>query len=46
MQAVHGMVKVKAVHGVHSRTRAEAAQAIVEYIGDCNTGGCIRRWGI
>jgi hypothetical protein len=31
------MVNVEWVHGVHSRTRAEAAQAIVEYIGDCNT---------
>ena len=31
------MVKVEWVRGVHSRTRAEAAQAIVEYIGDYNT---------
>lgn len=37
MESVNGTVKVECVHGVHFRTRAEAQQALVEYIGYYNT---------
>src|ERR1700674_1960605 len=33
----HATVKVECVHGEHFKTRAEAQQAIVEYIGYYNT---------
>lgn len=37
MESAHGTVKVECVHGEHFRTRAEAQQAIVEYMGYYNT---------
>lgn len=37
MESANGTVKVECVHGVHFKTRAEAAQAIVEYLGYYNT---------
>jgi transposase InsO family protein len=37
MESVNGTVKVECVHGAHFRTRAEAQQALVEYIGYYNT---------
>ena len=37
MESVNGTVKVECVHGEHFRTRAEARQALVEYIGYDNT---------
>jgi len=37
MESVNGTVKVECVHGQHFRTRAEAQQALVEYIGYYNT---------
>jgi len=37
MESVNGTVKVECVHGEHFRTRAEAQQALVEYIGYYNT---------
>lgn len=37
MERAFGTVKVECVHGVHFRTRAEAAQAWVEYFGYYNT---------
>jgi hypothetical protein len=33
MESANGTVKVECVHGVHFETRAEAAQALVEYFG-------------
>jgi len=52
----NGTVKVECVHGAEFKTRAQAAQAIVEYLGYYNTArlhsslGCVtpsefeRRW--
>lgn len=37
MESVNGTLKVECVHGEHFRTRAEAQQALVEYIGYYNT---------
>jgi transposase InsO family protein len=37
MESANGTVKVECVHGVHFKTRAEAAEAIVEYLGYYNT---------
>lgn len=37
MESANGTFKVECVHGEHFRTRAEAQQAIVEYIGYYNT---------
>ncbi len=37
MESVNGTAKVECVHGEHFRTRAEAQQALVEYIGYYNT---------
>ena len=37
MESVNGTVKVECVHGEHLTTRAQAQQAIVEYIGYYNT---------
>ena len=37
MESVNGTVKVECVHGEHFKTRVEAQQAIVEYIGYYNT---------
>lgn len=37
MESANGTVKVERVHGAHFRTRAEAQQALVEYIGYYNT---------
>lgn len=37
MESANGTIKVECVHGEHFRTRAEAQQAIVEYIGYYNT---------
>lgn len=37
MESANGTVKVECVHGEHFTTRAEAQQAIVEYIGYYNT---------
>lgn len=37
MESANGTVKVECVHGAQFRTRAEAAQAIVEYLGYYNT---------
>ncbi len=37
MESANGTLKVECVHGEHFRTRAEAQQAIVEYIGYYNT---------
>mgnify|MGYP000863812170 FL=1 len=37
MESANGTVKVECVHGEHFRTRAEAQQALVEYIGYYNT---------
>lgn len=37
MESANGTVKVECVHGVRFRTRAEAAQALVEYFGYYNT---------
>lgn len=37
MESVNGTVKVECVHGEHFRTRAEAQQALIEYIGYYNT---------
>ena len=37
MESANGTVKVECVHGEHFKTRAEAQQAIVEYIGYYNT---------
>ena len=37
MESANGTVKVECVHGVGFKTRAEAAQAIVEYLGYYNT---------
>jgi len=37
MESANGTVKVECVHGVHFKTRAEAAQALVEYFGYYNT---------
>jgi putative transposase len=37
MESANGTVKVECVHGEQFKTRAEAAQAIVEYLGYYNT---------
>ncbi len=37
MESANGTVKVECVHGEHFRTRVEAQQALVEYIGYYNT---------
>ena len=37
MESANGTVKVECVHGEQFRTRAEAQQALVEYIGYYNT---------
>jgi transposase InsO family protein len=37
MESVNGTLKVECVHGQHFRTREQARQAIVEYIGYYNT---------
>lgn len=37
MESVNGTFKVECVHGEHFRTRAQAKQAIVDYIGYYNT---------
>ncbi|PZR70601.1 MAG: IS3 family transposase [Stutzerimonas stutzeri] len=37
MESVNGTVKVECVHGAQFKTRAEAAQALVEYFGYYNT---------
>ena len=37
MESVNGTLKVECVHGAHFATRAQARQAIVEYIGYYNT---------
>jgi len=37
MESVNGTLKVECVHGEHFQTRAEAQQAIVDYIGYYNT---------
>ena len=37
MESANGTVKVECVYGEHFRTRAEAQQALVEYIGYYNT---------
>jgi putative transposase len=37
MESANGTVKVECVHGEHFRTRADAPQALVEYIGYYNT---------
>ncbi len=37
MESVNGTVKVECVHGEHFATRAQAREAIVEYIGYYNT---------
>lgn len=37
MESANGTVKVECVHGMHFKTRAEAAQALVEYFGYYNT---------
>lgn len=37
MESANGTVKVECAHGEHFRTRAEAQQALVEYIGYDNT---------
>jgi len=37
MESANGTVKVECVHGVHFKTRAAAAQALVEYFGYYNT---------
>jgi transposase InsO family protein len=36
-ESANGTVKVECVHGMHFKTRAEAAQALVEYFGYYNT---------
>jgi transposase InsO family protein len=36
MESANGTVKVECVHGEHFRTRAEAQQALVEYLGYYN----------
>ena len=37
MESANGTVKVECVHGVHFKTRAEAARALIEYFGYYNT---------
>ena len=37
MESANGTLKVECVHGVHFKTRDEAKQAIVDYIGYYNT---------
>jgi hypothetical protein len=37
MESLNGTLKVECVHDVHFETRAQARQAIVEYIGYYNT---------
>ncbi len=37
MESANGTVKVECVHGMHFKTRAEAAEALVEYFGYYNT---------
>ena len=37
MESANGTFKVECVHGEHFRTRAEAQQALIEYIGYYNT---------
>ena len=37
MESVNGTLKVECVHGEHFKTRADAQQAIIEYIGYYNT---------
>jgi putative transposase len=37
MESVNGTLKVECVHGEHFRTRGQARQAIIEYIGYYNT---------
>jgi putative transposase len=37
MESVNGTLKVERVHGEHFRTREQARQAIIEYIGYYNT---------
>ena len=37
MESVNGTVKVECVHGAEFKTRAEAAQALIEYFGYYNT---------
>lgn len=37
MESANGTVKVECVHGAEFKTRAEAAQAIIEYLGYYNT---------
>jgi putative transposase len=37
MESLNGTLKVECVHGEHFRTRAQARQAIIDYIGYYNT---------
>jgi transposase InsO family protein len=37
MESANGTVKVECVHGTEFKTRAEAAQALLEYFGYYNT---------
>ena len=37
MESANGTLKVECVHGEHFQTRAQAQQAIIEYIGYYNT---------
>jgi putative transposase len=37
MESANGTLKVECVHDEHFETREQARQAIVEYIGYCNT---------
>jgi len=37
MESVNGTLKVECIHGKHFKTRADAQQAIIEYIGYYNT---------
>lgn len=37
MESLNGILKVECVNGEHFETRAQARQAIVEYIGYYNT---------
>ena len=37
MESVNGTLKVECVNDVHFETREQARQAIIEYIGYCNT---------
>jgi putative transposase len=40
MESLNGTLKVECVHGEHFKTRDQAQQAIVEYIGYYNTQRC------